>query len=706
MKRWALMGSGVLALACWPVVAGASGDYGCTPDWKLATSAYDCAGTALISPRNDTRLNLALLLRERAGLSAPGKLAYPAADWENASYGHVFVSWDGLRAAFWPSTVSATDAGDDNSAADYAGSRCQTLASGGVAFRAALARAKGLSEGDRTQLAGARDLVKPACDGNKAPAAWPGVTSPAAREWLGYLQGARAFYADDFSAARGFFGAVSGSRDPWLAETGRYMVARNELAAAQAGAIDEWGGFAGTDKVDKAAAARGGKALADYISGYPHGLYTDSAIGLQRRALWLSGDGTALARSYQALLPVRSPLDPQVLDTIEEVEAKSLFGVGLPGSPEAPLLLATWDLLRMRASAPDMAQYVPKPLTADELAGQEGAFAKDKALYAYLQASFAYHVTRDDRRVLALVPDNTRAGSFTPVAFGSQMLRGLALERLKDRNVAGFWKQLVGGAQDLYQRPAVELAWAMNRERSGALAEVFAKDSVVTQTDLRVRLLEHVAGPDLLRTQAAAKDRWERETALFILLAKELSRGRYGAFGKDLGLVPASASTEGWLGGWHDDSDRKVPLGVFAKGKSQEDYACPALARTAATLAAGPADVKAQLCLAEFYRLNGFDDWLANPGKPAANQLGGSPELFPGKAVPRAALYAAVLGNRSAGAEDTAYALYRSVQCYAPSRNNSCGGEDVPEAQRRAWFQRLKRDYPKSQWAIALKYYW
>ena len=54
----------------------------------------------------------------------------------------------------------------------------------------------------------------------------------------------------------------------------------------------------------------------------------------------------------------------------------------------------------------------------------------------------------------------------------------------------------------------------------------------------------------------------------------------------------------------------------------------------------------------------------------------------------------------------TAYALFRAVWCYGPAGYNGCGGEDAPLATRKAWFQRLKRDYPKSRWARELKYYW
>ena len=60
----------------------------------------------------------------------------------------------------------------------------------------------------------------------------------------------------------------------------------------------------------------------------------------------------------------------------------------------------------------------------------------------------------------------------------------------------------------------------------------------------------------------------------------------------------------------------------------------------------------------------------------------------------------------TATADQRALALNRAIRCYGPSGYNSCGGVEVPVEQRRAWFQRLKRDYPNSRWAQSLRYYW
>ena len=53
-----------------------------------------------------------------------------------------------------------------------------------------------------------------------------------------------------------------------------------------------------------------------------------------------------------------------------------------------------------------------------------------------------------------------------------------------------------------------------------------------------------------------------------------------------------------------------------------------------------------------------------------------------------------------------AYALYRSVMCYSPNGTNDCGDIEVSKNTRKQWFDQLKRDYPNSNWAKSLKYYW
>ena len=93
---------------------------------------------------------------------------------------------------------------------------------------------------------------------------------------------------------------------------------------------------------------------------------------------------------------------------------------------------------------------------------------------------------------------------------------------------------------DPLQRAQLELALAMNYERSGQLATVFSPGSPIRTQEVREILLRNLAGPALLRQQAKASDATEeeRDTALFTLLYKDLMRGHYRDFGTDMALLP------------------------------------------------------------------------------------------------------------------------------------------------------------------------
>jgi hypothetical protein len=168
--------------------------------------------------------------------------------------------------------------------------------------------------------------------------------------------------------------------------------------------------------------------------------------------------------------------------------------------------------------------------------------------------------------------------------------------------------------------------------------------------------------------------------------------------------VPAGANLDGGL--WQFQQQDEIPVGLFARGKFSDGYACGKIAETATTLARNPRDVKARLCLGEFYRLNGFDGFAQLDTAPEADELGGAPSLFPGAKADRGPIYAEIMNDASAAPGDRAYALYRAVYCYAPGGNNSCGGADVDQAQRRAWFNRLKQEFPTSPWARKIRYFW
>ncbi len=702
MRRMAWIAASLLGSLALPQIAGASGDFGCDPGWQLTNRGYGgCSNTAMLSPANDTRVNMLFLMRDTQAVPASG-LSYPVGDSADLGLGHNFFSWRMLRQAFYPQPEQE---GNDS---DLTGSRCISLTSGGAAFTAALQANRSLPAAERASLTQARSGIGKACaSGDGAAFAPPAdIKSAPGREFLTYLEAADAFYSEQWDGARAAFAGLRGSKDAWLAETAAYMLARTELNAAQAATFDEYGDFV-AGKVDKPALTRARAGFDDYLKRYAQGRYVGSARGLVRRTLWLGSDAAGLAREYERLLGATGAASAGAADLVEEVDNKLLIARDgtAPSTAigtDAPLLLATIDLMMMR----DMGEEGAAPITTAQLVAQEKSFAGRADLYGFVLASHAFHIEKDTAKVLRLIPDDAKRASYAPLGFSRQVLRGMALAARGDRNEAGFWRDLIGGAKGLYQRPIVELALAMNLERGGKLADIFAPGSPIGETSIREILLQHVAGPDLLRAQVglAPRPRHERDLALFTLLHKQLAYGNYAGFVRDSALLSARASSEGGLWDLREQAD--VPVGLFRKATWSDGYPCPALAVTAASLARDPRDVKARLCLGDFYRINGFDDFGPDGVAPKRDELGGTPTLFPGKATARGEFYAQVVADPKAGAEDKAYALFRAINCYAPSGNNACGNADVPESARRGWFQRLKHDYPSSPWAQKLRVYW
>jgi hypothetical protein len=463
---------------------------------------------------------------------------------------------------------------------------------------------------------------------------------------------------------------------------------------------------------------------------YPKGVYAQSARGLKRRGYWLAKDVARLEAEYGALL-LMAPEERNIsdVDLVQEIDNKITtppsFGVSdnsLDGDmmkpAQNPLLLAMLDLMDMRTYETTKNRVEGGgTLSLAELQRQKPCFASQMPLYEYLLAVHAFYVENKPAEVLRLLPDAARQDSFSYVQFSRQVLRGMALEAMKDRNALGFWMQMLPGAQAAYQRPALELAIAYHQERAGQVRAVFAADSPVRYPYLRYVLLANVADADLLRTQAinTRTPQRERDIALFTLLYKEATRGDSAQFLKDVALVPANAATTGYYS-LIDITDQYVtpgqtappspiPLGIFLHGKTPSNFNCPGLPATEQQLVQDANNPTAQLCVADFVRLNDAVTYLGSVKIPA-DELGGTPSLFPGGTFVRMDTYKAVLANAKSSKNDKAYALFRAVNCYAPSGNNDCGGSDVPKTQRKTWFTTLKRDYADTRWAKELQYYW
>jgi hypothetical protein len=687
----------VVAACFWVVPAKASADMSCYPSWKLIHPALTgCDNMALLQPGNDTRANLVMLLADERGrplttLPSGGPRA------------EALFEWNTLRDSLFPGSPP-----DSSGFVEGEGSRCRSNRSGTLQFEAALAATSKLPDQDRTVLVDARRRMASACNGS-GPATRVAVETAAkvlsarGKSFAVYLQGAAAFYEGDFVRAAGRFADLRDDRDPWLQETSIYMLGRVALNRAQVHAFDEYGYPRGPEHVDRASIEAAEGALSSYLRVYPKGRYSASARGLIRRVYWLAGRTRDLAAHYSSLFTEVSIANIDDGQLAEEIDNKLLANVRIEDVSN-PLLLAILDLRAMRTCGSNALVECATPITLEQLEAQRPYFSGKSKLFTYLQAAHAFYVRQDPEAVLALISDEKASAPYSYIDFSRQMLRRLALERL-GRASEGDWIALFAGAQRPFQRPALELALAMHFERSGMLTRVFQPDSPFTSPTLREILLVHVAGPDLLRAQATSYSvpQRERDVALFTLLYRELSRGLYRPFLSDLGLVPSEAYSEGYF--WDLSRTERIPVGLFTASWSNGDFPCPPLPEIARKLDVSPSESRARLCLAEFLRTKGFDDTPLEAARPQ-DELGGTLSLFPGPRFSRLELYKSIIADPRTPPEDRAYALYRAVHCYAPSGYNSCGGVEVPEAQRQAWFTRLKKDFPASRWAKALRYYW
>ena len=704
----------VLAAAAFPLAALwaaptlASSDSTCYPRWSILQGEYQgCSNTALIAPGNDTRVNLLMLLHDRHGAVGPTTLE--GYEWDtrrgDARPFDFFLFAHRLGGVERP----AVDEDAEAEPSDTEGTRCKSNDSGTVAFLAALAAERRIDAREREALAAMRRALNPRCgtaeNNGAAVAGAAAIRSAKGRAFARYLTGAAAFYDGQWDAAAAAFAGV-GREVPWAAEAARYMAGRTELNRAMDGAFDDWGDVE-KGRVPAATIAKAERELKAYLTAYPAGRYAASARGLLRKVYWLSGQREALMGEYLWQFGERDAArrSDSLADLVQEMDNKLLDEL-TPANVTDPLLLAVLDLKAMRRSVDaDDRQYDEPLITRAALNAQRSRFVGQEALFAYVQAAHSLYVTEQPAEVLQLIPANDRTPGY--LGYSRRMLRALAMDKASDTGARAALLAMVGEGQP-FQRAGAELALAMHDERHDGLGRVFAANSPVRDAGVREVLLRYAAGPALLRRVATAgADARERTTAQFVLLYKDLTRGAYGDFVADVAALPPVSTPVA-------DNDYSTPAytdaGIF-RWAGSEEFACPGIGAVAQRLTRNAAEPRALLCLGEFVRLNGLDPgYRGIPAmldeSPGADELGGAPTRFGGTRFSRLTAYGTVIADPRAAAEDEAYALYRAVNCYAPSAFNGCDASEVALEQRRAWFNQLKTRYPASRWARELRYYW
>ncbi|AZE92291.1 hypothetical protein C4J96_0140 [Pseudomonas orientalis] len=707
-------------LAGIPLAAQASSDDSCYPDWRVSRDSLEpCSNQPFLSPGNDSRVNLRLLLADKK--AAP--LTPNALGEDDLAQGFGPVPFPVYRLVPIPAASDEPDnQADDSRTAELdtllqplgikreeyktageaflngEGSRCRSNDDdSATAFISQVIKAD-MPPAERDVLVKARLQLLTTCDWDGQVVDAQLTPSANAQLFRTYLQAAADFYSGRFGDAERGFAAATTSDVPWLKETALYMSARTSLNQAQAQAFDEYG-MPQREQVDKPALNDAEQGFLGYLKTYPQGDYVASARGLLRRVHWLAKDDARLAGDFtwQFTEATDAQRNVSVDELVEEADLKLLM-VGNQ-SANSPMLQVVSDLMAMRAHTPPL-------LSREDLDKQKSTFANEPALFDYLQAAYALYVEHQPDTALKHLPADVPS-NLDYFAFSQQTLRALALEAKQDwAGAQALWLQLLPLAKQPLQRDQLELALAMNYERSGQLAKVFATDSPISAKLVRYILLRNVAGPELLRQQIAnASDPTERQTAQFVLLYKGLLHSQFATFADDLKQASLSEDKLGTSLGYTYTSGQTLKLFQWNGDKAESGYACPTIAQTAATLQNDAKDPHALNCFGEFILRNGLDGMPLEQPR-AAGSLGSTASDFKGETFSRLDGYKQVIANAKAPKTDKAYALFRAINCYAPAGYNSCGGEDMAPAVRKGWFRQLKSGYADTQWGKSLQYYW
>ena len=710
-----LMGAIALtALAMGAPSAMASSDFG--PGKTVALIQSDIVNNLpFLQPWNDSRASLLLLLSDAGLARAHLPLAAAGQPAKKDPYAAQSpLDLDTFSAVYDDRPPVSPDATPTSTSpfTDGQGDRCRSNAGASDSFAAAV-KAGNVPAAEQAVLIKARQALAAACGtGAKAAVTLPAgaIRSAQGKDFATYLSAAGAFYAADFAAARPGFVAAGQSAQPWVREAAHYMVPRVDINSAQMNAFGEFGELT-LKSVDVKAVVNADTGFRNYLHDYPHGAYAVSARGLLRRAAWLGANNTRLADEFGKAFdtPDRGV---EAVDLAYEADNK-LLGQAQPSEIHEPRLLAVLDLMRMRRE-----DHKPASLSRADLEAQRPVFAGQKELYDYLLAAYAFYDEDNPTEALKLLDHDTPAAHMTSVQFSEQMLKGLALEATHKGPAARTqWLALMPLAEPVLQRPAVELALAQNYERSGEVAAVFSANSPIRDPLYRETLLANSAAPDLLRQRVTAADApvHEKNLALYDLLTKELTRGRYQAFLDDLRLMPANPSTTASYDKLGIGSDDAPALNDFnwAGQTAADGFACPSVKVIATTLSKAPKDQRSLICLGEFMRVNNYDGFLRQDNAPPAAgtpapplQLSSTASQFPGIGISRLDVYKSIINDPKAAADVRAYALYRAVNCWAPAGINGCDSTDAPKSQRKQWYEQLKSQYRDTNWASSLKYYW
>ncbi|ENU27343.1 tetratricopeptide repeat protein [Acinetobacter modestus] len=655
-----------------------------------------CSNLPVLYPANDSQTNMTLLLSD-LGLATIKPMTADPNLWD-AVYGMVpfdAANLSSLTQNKMPNQRKLLERNDT-----VFDERCTSFDSGNQAFNTQVQNNKAIPNLEKQILISERKKMNQCGDKIELIAINPNW-SITTRQYASYLNASILFYNSNYSAANKIYTVLTTVEDTWLKETSQYMLIRTSLNSAYATGVDKYGDVY-LDNINQNLLKQFLDNINAYLKAYPDGQYVASARGFMRRGFWLSKRQDLLVNEivWQLKNPTSKFYNLEMSELPAEIDRRvfdsSAFNVN---NLKDPFFLAVYDLMHMRESSSD--NY--RPISWTQLNTQKELFKTQPELFQYLQAAHLFFVQNKAQEAQNYLPKaNAKNSSYLQLS--QTFLRGQILEKIgQPQNAEEYWRQQLAQAKDSYQRGLFETALSNHLAIKQDYSAFIGKKAQITQPNLQRNFITQIADTNSLQKliQSEQSNIDQKQAAIYTLLSKSLVHQQFELFKQSYAFMPKNAMQ---YKGYNSDNEQLKNKPDFSNfiwngANITPQLKCSNLETLVNQLAQTPKDPLLNVCLGEYFRSEqGYSlQQLSYNEKQTSN--------FSGKIFARGQIYQDLIKS-SSKSDLQAYALYRAIQCYAPSGINDCGGNEVNKTVRKQWFDQIKTDYPNTSWAKSLKYYW
>lgn len=671
----------------------------CEPSTKVQSNQYTaCQSLPALTPANDNQVNMLLLLSD-LGLANINIAETKSTLWMT-SYSKVPFEASSMLSVSANKSPNARKA-TDTPALSY-NEHCNSLSHGSEAFIQQVKAEAKLSATEKESLIRERKKIDQCAETLALIQVNPNWSSTA-RQYASYLNATISFYNTNFSTATKIYAVLTQVDSAWLKETSQYMLIRSSLNEAYQSGVGEYGDL-DHSKINQKLVTNFFNTITQYFKLYPQGQYAASARGYLRRGFWLSAKHDLLVNEYvwQLNNPKSSVYNLELPNLVHEMDRhvfqSSQFNIK---HLKDPFFLSIYDLMHMRKKESDDDVII----SWNELNTQKNIFKDQPELFQYLQANHLYYVQNKPLEALKYLPQTIPNSINSYLQLSQLFLKGRILENTQSgKNAQQYWENLLAISKTAEQRGTAELMLYPHYAKQQNLNQFIGSNAKIKQAFLQKQYLIDAADETslmhVIKSPNASQD--QKNVALYTVLNKSLAFQNYPLFNQAFTALPNNAAQYHSGENTLEKFSQQPPFANFIwKGtKISNTIQCPDLFTLTKQLQTNPKDLTLKVCLGEYSRSSQAYD-LVDLSYPHDNSL----LSFKGTYFARGNTYKEII-KQNHKSELTAYALFRAIQCYAPSGINECQDSDVAKPVRKQWYDQIKRDYPDTSWAKSLKYYW